>query len=155
MTKPRKPVSIEDAIVQAIGVLGAERCARAIGRTPAVLYAAADPDRAEMLRTDHMIALDIEMMREVGRAPGLEAYGAAVRASEADLPAATLAQLAGAMAKESGEAVAALVNLPETASPADLDEVARELAEAQSAINAAMADVERRRRAIARKARKS
>lgn len=146
MSKPREPVSFEDAVGQAIGALGRDACAEAIGRTAAQVYAAADPDKPSMLRVDHMLRLDLAMLSATGRAPGFEVYAARIRAAQPLVAnGVTLQQRAATIAKESGEAVAALLCPDAELSPAQLDGMSRELHEAIASMTAAARDIDARR----------
>jgi len=113
MTKLRPPVSIENTLHRVLGELGAERAAEVTGRARSYLNDACDPDKPQLLTVRDAIALDLACV-EAGDPtfPLYETYGLLLRAATAERHADALAigRHAAAVAKESGEATAALVS---------------------------------------------
>ena len=68
MTKLRQPLSLEDALQLAIGVLGLNRVSLAAGRTETTVRAWTDPDKSKPLPAAAALAVDCAMVSE-GHAP--------------------------------------------------------------------------------------
>jgi hypothetical protein len=58
MTKLRTPNSVEDALHQAVGLLGEERVAHCIGRSPSLVRQFADPDSDKRLPVEFALCVD-------------------------------------------------------------------------------------------------
>lgn len=136
MTKPRKPLSVEQALQRIAGQLegGVEAMGRIAGRQPGTIRLWMDPDRAEQVSLEAAIELDLAFQAEGGTgAPLFEAYATRLQLAEASRFAdrGRLLDQAHGVAKEGGEAIAAIIlaTRPD-ATPADRREAHREAAEA-------------------------
>lgn len=114
MTKPRTPLSVEQALQRIAGQCtgGVDAMAAAVGRQPSTIRAWMDPDRSEQVSVDAGIALDLLYRGEGGEGcPLFEAYGAQLDLAEAQkfMMANRLQDYAVGVIKEGGEAHAAIV----------------------------------------------
>jgi len=112
MTKLRDPVSIENTLYRVLGRVSIERAAELTGRGEHYLRACTDPDKREILSMRDAEVLDLEYHAATGEGfPLYEAYGRRLDTARADrfADAASLGRLGGLLAKEGGEAVAALI----------------------------------------------
>lgn len=141
MTKRRPPVSIERALFKVLGELGIDRAAEVTGREPDYLRSMSDPDTRYQLSVADALKLDLAHRAErqepgVAVYPIYEAYGLLLDteggARFADAEA--IHRQAAAVAKEGGEATAALIraSLP-SATPADDQAALRQLEESIAA----------------------
>ena len=145
MTKPRAPLSIEQALARIAGQLpdGFASMAEITGRSASLLRKYSDPERDEEIPVSLAIALDLAFQAHGGQGhPIFDAYSAKLELAETGAFADRfdLLRRATEVIKEGGEAHAALTRacLPE-ATPRDREEAARELSEAFEAIKPTLA----------------
>lgn len=136
MTKPRAPLSVEQALQRIAGQLegGVGAMARVAQRQPGTIRLWMDPDRAEQVSLEAAIELDLAFQAEGGTgAPLFETYATRLQLAEASRFADRhrLLDHAHGVAKEGGEAIAAIIlaTRPD-ATDADRREAHREAAEA-------------------------
>lgn len=145
MTKVRAPLSIENTLYEVLGRVGIERAGEITGRTAGYLRALSDPDKREKLTVEDAIKLDLEHHAAGGDGhPFFETIGLLLEAARAErfADAATLGRHAISVAKESGEATAALIAAAlSNGSPAALETALRELEQDQAAGAAAIVDL--------------
>jgi hypothetical protein len=115
VTKPRSPLSTEQALQRIAGQLasGVQSMAEVADRQTGTVRAWMDPDRPEQVPFECAIALDLAFQAEGGEgAPLFEVYATAFKLASAQRFASRrrLLDFTSAIAKEAGEAVAALVH---------------------------------------------
>jgi hypothetical protein len=138
MTKQRAPLTFERALIRIADLLGWEKIAEIAGKDVRTVRNWSDPDTAAGVTLDVAELLDVAYQAEGGEgAPFLQCY--ALRLEKAVTVASADAELraarAAAAAKESGEAVAALVMAARPgATSADRAIARRETEEAISAL---------------------
>lgn len=115
MTKPRQPLSIEEALHETYGALGMETARAVTGKGDSMLRAWADPDRDDYKLPLHQaMALDrASIGAGHGRAPLLAVYQAAIRQQRADshvpqAPANHMCELTQRLGDVAGELRAAV-----------------------------------------------
>ena len=146
MTKLREPVSIENALLLTLGRLTIERAAEVTGRQPHYLRAASDPDKPDqLLSVRDMELLDLASHADFGDGfPLYEALGRRLESSAAERFAdqAAIGRACMAVAKETGDATAAMIaaSLPGASIP-ELETALRELEEADASTDGAIAVV--------------
>ena len=143
MTKLRAPLSTEQAINRIVGVIGWDGAAAALGLTESAVRKKGDPDATGCLSFDEALQLDLAYKAAGGDgAPLLESYAHRLEIAFADASAnaVDLIRIAGAVAKESGEAVQAiaLAALP-GAGPHEREHARREAVEGIDVLSAALA----------------
>ena len=143
MTKLREPVTIENALLLVVARLTPERAAEVTGRDAAYLRVLHDPDRREQLTVRDLELLDLEHQAQFGEGfPLYEALGRRLESSAAERFAdqAALGRATMAVAKECGEAMAAMIaaGLP-GADRKTIEEALRQLEEADASTDAAIA----------------
>ncbi|WP_294353828.1 hypothetical protein [uncultured Sphingomonas sp.] len=138
MTKQRPPVSIENTLYRVLGELGIDRAAGVTGREAHYLRGLSDHDRREQLTVRDMIALDVAC-REAGDPtfPFYETVGLLLKEASAErlADAAAIGRHAQVTARESGEALAAIMAAAIAAGtdPKLIDNALREAEEAHGA----------------------
>lgn len=146
MTKRRKPVTIENALLKVLGELGLERAAEITGHAGGYLKSLTDPDTRYRLTVEDAIKLDLAYRAEreegvAGVYPLYEAYGLILEVAGASrfATAEQLHRHAARVAKEGGEASAALIlaSLP-NATPEHRKAALKELEDAIAADKAAI-----------------
>lgn len=135
MTKTRSPLSIENALMKALGTLEIEHAAEVTGRKPHYLRALTDPDKREQLTVLDMIKLDVAHMRTpTGGAPLFDTVSIIMRAVRAEIYADAIALGVAAVdvIREGGQAHAALCKVSQpNATDRELRGALRELEESQ------------------------
>ncbi len=137
MTKLREPVTVENTLNLLLGTITVERAVEVTGRQPGYVRNLSNPDTRERLALEDAIKLDLEWRAQGNEGyPLLETYER-ILASEADdrfADASAIGRLACLVAKESGDATAALIaaSLP-GAGPNDWKKALCELEEADQA----------------------
>ncbi|MGR6329238.1 hypothetical protein ACU5AX_09240 [Sphingomonas sp. XXL09] len=112
MTKVRDALSIENTLFRVLGDLTIERAAEVTNKGKDYLRACTDPDKREVLSMRDAELLDLAYHEKNGGGfPLLEAYSRRLETKHAErfVDAAALGNLGAALAKEGGEAIAALV----------------------------------------------
>jgi hypothetical protein len=143
MTKLRDPVTVENTLLMVMGTITVERAAEVTDRSPGYIRALSNPDTRERLAFEDAIKLDVEWRAQGQEGyPLLETYERILQ-SQAETrfaSAAAIGRLACIVAKEAGEATAALVeaSMP-GATRATWKAALRELEEADQANGPAMA----------------
>lgn len=143
MTKLRDPVTIENTLLMLLGTISIERAAEVTGRATGYVRNLSNPDTRERLALEDAISLDLEWRAQGNEGyPLLETYDRILHSNAADrfADATTLGRLACLVAKESGEATAALIaaSLP-GAGPKAWKDALRELEQSDQANGPAMA----------------
>ena len=138
MTKQRPPVSIENTLYRVLGDIGIDRAAEVTGREQSYLRGLSDQDRREQLTVRDMLTLDIAC-REAGDPtfPFYETIGLLLKEASAErfADAAAIGRHAQVTARESGEALAAIMAAAIAAGsdPRAIDHALRETEEAYGA----------------------
>jgi hypothetical protein len=138
MTKARDPLTVEDAVTKIAAAIGWDGAAAAVGKTERMVRYWSDPDEDREPSITQAIKLDAAYRAKTGSntAPLLTAYAHAL-GLDGFCPetGAALIALAAAVARETGEAAAAVMEaaLP-GASPAVRAKAVRELDEAAEVI---------------------
>lgn len=111
MTKLRAPLSFEQAVTRIAGLLGWETMAEITGRSTRAVRNWSDPDIESSPSIEHAFALDCAWRAAGGEgAPLADAYAAKLDiAAQASQCATALPRLAAVAAKETGEALAAMI----------------------------------------------
>ena len=145
MTKVRPPVSIENALYRVLGDVTIERAAEVTGRAEHYLRALSDPDKREQLTVRDLELLDLEHnARRAEGFPLFEALGRRLQTARAErfADAAANGRNAIALARESGEATAALMEAAiDGGDPKLLERALRELEDAHVVSSSAIACV--------------
>ena len=137
MTKARQPLTFPDAVTRVAGRIGWAGAADACGKSERAVRAWTDPELDRQPCLDDALALDAAYLAAGGGEPPLMAVYAArlERASAPPANSADLARATAAVAKETGEAVAALVVASLPGAPSRDRAVAeREVADAVEAL---------------------
>jgi hypothetical protein len=134
MTKPRPPVSIENTLLRVLGEITIERAAEVTGRAESYLRALSDHDKREFITARDIELLDLEHNAQRGEGfPIYEALGRRLQTARAErfTDAAANGRNAIALARESGEAIAALMAaVIDAGDPKLLEHALRELEDA-------------------------
>lgn len=142
MTKLRPPLSIHNAITRVAGLIGWDACARAVDQAERTVRNWSDPDTSADIPLWAAIKLDAAFIAAGGEGrPIHDCYQNLLEIAVADACGDTdaLAEQAAVAAKESGEAVAALVRASRRgASRADRVIAARETEEAIAALKSTL-----------------
>ncbi len=112
MTKPRAPLSVEQALARIAGLIGYDSMSTVTGRCPGHIRAWGDPDRDDQIPLDKAIALDCAYISAGGDdAPLYAAYTHKLELAALERFACgiQLARHAADVIRECGEAGAALV----------------------------------------------
>lgn len=111
MTKRRTALSFDDAATRIAAQIGWEEMAGIVGRSERAVRNWSDPECATYPSIDQALALDVAYRARGGEgAPYAEAYADRLEmAAQAAQSASALPRLAGIAAKETGEALAALI----------------------------------------------
>lgn len=145
MTKLREPVTLENTLFLVLGRLTIERAAEVVGCSTHHLRALSDPDKRERLTIDDAIKLDLAHRADAGEGyPLFETYGRLLDAASAErfADADALGRLTVKVAREAGEATAALVAATRpNATVQDLEHALRELEGSDEVTDAAIAHV--------------
>jgi hypothetical protein len=143
MTKLREPVTVENTLNLLLGTITVERAVEVTGRAPGYIRALSNPTTRERLALEDAIKLDLEWRAQGNEGyPLFETFERILQneAAERFADATAIGRLACLVAKESGEATAALVaaSLP-GADRGVWQKALRELEEADQANAPAMA----------------
>lgn len=143
MTRLRDPITVENTLNLLLGTITIERAAEVTERSAGYLRAVSNPDTRERLALEDAIKLDLEWRAQGNEGyPLYETYDRMLQTSAAErfASAAVIGRLACLVAKEAGEATAALVeaSLP-GADVRQWRRALRELEEADQANGPAMA----------------
>lgn len=143
MTKLRDPVTIENTLNLLLGTVSIERAVEVTGRAPGYIRNLSNPDTRERLSLEDAISLDLEWRAQGNEGyPLLETYDRILNSKIIDrfADSTALGRLACLVAKEAGEATAALIaaSLP-GAGPKNWKDALRELEQADQANGPAMA----------------
>lgn len=142
MTKVRPPLTIHNAITRVAGLIGWDAAARAVEQAPRTVYNWSDPDTPAEIPLWAAIKLDAAFIAAGGEGqPIHDCYQIQLEIAVADACGCidALAEQAAIAAKESGEAVAALVRASRRgASRADRAIAARETEEAIAALKSTL-----------------
>lgn len=145
MTKLREPVTIENTLYRVLGELTIERAAEATGRAVSYLRALTDPDKREQLTVRDLELLDLACHEKLGQGfPLFEALGRRLETARADrfAGAACIGRHAVEVAKENGEAVAALLEAALSAGdPRLLEEALRQSEDVHRVVTATIATI--------------
>jgi len=145
MTKVRTPLSIENTLRVVLGELTIEVAAEITSRGTAYLNQCTDEDRREQLNVRDLELLDLEHHARFGRGfPLYQALGRRLDTarSERFADAAANGRNAALLAKESGEAIAALCQAAFAAGDEDaLRHALAEMEQAHTASTTAIADL--------------
>lgn len=143
MTKARQPLSIADAVTEIAKVVGWEESAAAVERTVRTVAYWSDPEDDREPSLAQALVLDAAYRRktEGDYAPIQAAYAYQLDILQEPVGnRAALREIVGDVARETGEAVCALVRATgDDASPTDIRTAAREVDEAQDKLNRARA----------------
>lgn len=143
MTKAREPLSIADAVTEIAERCGWEKTAGAVGKSVRLVAYWSDPEDDRKPSLAQALALDALYRRETGGdyAPIQAAYAYQLDLLQAPIgDRAALRQLVGEVARETGEAVCALVQASEPgAAPNTIRDAVREVDEAAEVIGKARA----------------
>ncbi len=141
MTKRRPPLSIDSAIVRIAGHLddGFDAMAKLVGRHVKTVRNWGDPDKDDQIPIDCAIALDLAYIAAGGTgAPIFESYALKLELAEADRfgDRHQLLRTAQTVAKETGEATAAIIGASHAgATAADRAAALKEATEARQALD--------------------
>lgn len=114
MTRPRQPATFERALAQIAGLLGWDGCAAVLGKSESHVRKLGAPDTEREISLRDAVRLDAAFRRAGGDgAPILETYSLALDLGAPIEPASAQHMLTGASAsaKETGEAIAAAIEL--------------------------------------------
>lgn len=141
MTKARAPSTFEDAITRIAARIGWDGAAEAVGKVEKVVRNWSDPDMNRLPSIDEALAMDAAFIASGGgEGPLMAVYQLKLERSgtpPSDIVA--LARATGVVARESGEAVAALVAAAQPgASAADVAKAEREVIEGIESMTSAL-----------------
>lgn len=143
MTKARDPLSIADAVTEIADRITWEKAAEAVGKSVRLVAYWSDPDDDRKPSLAQALALDAVYRRETGGdyAPIQAAYAHQLDLLQAPVGnRAELRQLVGEVARETGEAVCALVHASDAgAGPNVIRDAIREVDEATEKLGRARA----------------
>jgi hypothetical protein len=152
MTKVRSAFTFENALTQVAGHIGWERTAEIVGAAERTVRNWSDPDTTSSITLDAALKLDEEFHRAGGEGtPFLYCYATRLEATKiAATPGlAALIASAASSAKETGEAIAAvLAAATPNATIADMAIGERELEEGITALTNSLAALRARREAL-------
>lgn len=145
MTKRRDPLTYHRALTKIAAVIGWDHCGAICGVTEKSVRNWSDPDVDAEIRLIDAERLDRACLAANGSTPFLEVYGLRLDVAAHQSAALDVAEMAAAAAKETGEAVAALVLAANAdASPAKIREARKQLEEAIHALTEGLAALDRR-----------
>lgn len=143
MTKRRAPLTFHRALTQIAGRIGWDHAGAICGVTERMVRYWSDPDCETEIRLIDAERLDRAYLAAGGdHAPFMRVYAQRLELASHEAEAQNLTQLAARTAKESGEAVAALIEASAGASPRARRKALEELAEAIDALTSSMAALE-------------
>lgn len=143
MTKLREPFTFNRALTVVAAGIGWDRCAMITGRSERSVRGWSDPDTDTEISILDANRLDKAFLAAGGdHAPFGQVYNALLDIAVTDTDA-DLVQAAASAAKESGEAVAALIDAATTRNPASRRRARREGEEAMAALTRCLAAVDR------------
>lgn len=143
MTKLRPPVTVENTLNLLLGTITIERASEVTGRSTSYLRVLSNPDTRERLALEDAVKLDLEWRAQGNEGyPLYETYDRLLETSaiERFANSASIGRLTCLVAKEAGDATAALVeaSIPGAGVP-EWERALRELEEADQANGPAMA----------------
>lgn len=146
MTKRREPLTFHRALTRIAAAIGWDRCAALCGVTEKSVRNWSDPDCETEIRMIDAERLDRACLAASGHAPFFEVYSLRLDvAAHQQAAHADVALMAAAAAKETGEAVSALVLAAGNgAAPDMIREARREIEEAIHTLTEGLAALDRR-----------
>lgn len=139
MTKRREPLTFNRALTVIAAQIGWDRCAMITGRTERSVRGWSDPDTETEISILDANRLDKAFLAAGGdHAPFGQVYNALLDIAAAD-HAADLVQAAACAAKESGEAVSAMIEAAQSRNPATRRRARREGEQALAAFTRSLA----------------
>lgn len=145
MTKERDAASREDALMLVLGQLRTVNAAAVLDCHPSYLQACSDPDKREELSVRDLELLDLAHQAQFGRGfPLYEALGRRLATYRAErfADAAAIGRHGATLARETGEAVPALVEASLVPGDQDLlEEALRQTEDVARAATATMASI--------------
>lgn len=144
MTKRREPLTFHLALTKAAGILGGwEPVAALCGVTTRAVRNWSEPDTDAEIRLIDAERLDRACL-DCGAtvAPFHQVYSLRLELASNDVPQPCISRAAAATAKETGEAVAALIVLAQSANPEDRRTARREIEEAIASLTGGLAAID-------------
>lgn len=151
MTKLREPLTYQHTLTTVAQRIGWDRCAAICGvRAPETVRLWSDPDCETEIRMIDAERLDRAFMEYGGdHAPFHRLHALRLDIAAHEAPQRDLAVLAGKVAKETGEAVAALIDASTCARPTTLRRARREAGQAIDILTSGVAEIDRIERGAA------
>ena len=148
MTKRRAPLTFHRALTQIAARIGWDHAGAICGVTDRTVRYWSDPDCETEIRLIDAERLDRAFLAAGGDHPPFHrVYAQRLELAAHDAAACDLSQLAGRTARETGEAVAAMIAAAGSASPATRRRAREEVAQAIEALTSSMAALDERARA--------
>lgn len=140
MTKRRAPLTFHRALTQIAALIGWDRCGAICGVTDRTVRYWSDPDCETEIRLIDAERLDRAYLAAGGdHAPFHRVYAQRLELAAHEAQSSNLADLAARTAKETGEAVAAMIEASHAANPRVRRRARDELAEAIEVLTTSMA----------------
>lgn len=146
MTKLREPLTYQHTLTTVAQLIGWDRCAAICGRRSVeAVRLWSDPDCETEIRMIDAERLDRAFMEYGGdHAPFHRLHALRLDIASHEAPQRDLAVLAGKVAKEAGEAVAALIDASSDCSrPTTIRRTRREVGEAIASLTSGLAEIDR------------
>lgn len=147
MTKRREPLTFHRALTRAAAQIGWDRCASLVGRSERQVRNWSDPDADSEISILDAMRIDKACLATGGEAHFQSVYDALLDIAVADHDA-NLAKAAARAAKESGEAISALIEAASTSCPDARRRARQEGEEAHAAIACALAALDAQEQGI-------
>ena len=145
MTKRREPLTFESALQEAASLIGIDLCAAICSVTTKTIRNWSDHDVESEIGLQDALRIDNACYTAAGKRPFLRVFTLRSDIAERETAAKDLARAAANAAKESGEAISALVLAADPRACADTRRTARrEAGEAIEALTEGLAALDRR-----------
>lgn len=144
MTKPREPLTYQHTLTVVAALIGWDRCAAVCGRNERTVRYWSDHDCETEIRMIDAERLDRAYLDHGGdHAPFHRLHALRLDIAGRDGPDRCLAALGGQAAKETGEAVAALIDASASTDPASRRRARQEIHEAIDSLTNGLAELDR------------
>ncbi|WP_298165368.1 hypothetical protein [Novosphingobium sp.] len=144
MTKRREPLTFHRALTVIAARIGWDKCAMLVGRSERLVRMWSDPDADSEISIIDALRLDSAFLASGGdHAPFHQVFTLQLELATRDATCPDLAIAAGRAARESGEAISALIDAATTNDPAKRRTARREAEEAIEALTDGIAALDR------------
>lgn len=144
MTKRREPLTFHRALTVIAARIGWDKCAMLVGRSERLVRMWSDPDADSEISIIDALRLDAAYLAAGGdHGPFHRVFTTQLELASRDGACADLARAAATAARESGEAISALIEAATTSDPAKRRAARREAEEAIEALTDGIAALDR------------